>query len=436
MGISTWHNTMNLMPEAVDKGYKSKDSRQRAKQEVKEVWENRIEFCRTVNQELATGAYLIGEYRHFWLTDRKKQRYISVLPFRDRCVQNGTKMAIEPVILRQITGDMLGGLPERGILANQCRYCVIRRMQRIMGNKQLTHYIQGDISKFYDNVDNVVAMRIIEQHIKDHRTLALIRQHLFKQKRLAIGDPFSHLIANLVMSRLVRHLKATYGRRIHIVNFADDIFIASHCRKILLEVMRDMRTFVKRELRLHYKRLYIRPLDTAEPIIFCGNKYTRKSVLLTQKTKKRYIRSRHKRRSMGSYNGILEKCDSKHLRYLVEHNNNKHMGDKIRRPGAGTVKKIDEMVGVKHTIVNFWLKASKQKDCDHYYHVQAISEEFGLIVYSTGSSKICDYLSTKSEHDLPLRDLVIVRDWSGFYYEGTVYTDDEEEALIREQYGI
>lgn len=98
--------------------------------------------------------------------------------------------------------------------------------------------------------------------------------------------------------------------------------------------------------------------------------------------------------------------------------------------------KIETMEGISHTIVAFTEKASRQRDCDKYYHVQAIADGLGLVVYSTGSSKICEFLSTKSIHDIPLRDMKIVHDWSGFYYDGTVYTDAEEEAMIREQFNI
>ena len=105
-------------------------------------------------------------------------------------------------------------------------------------------------------------------------------------------------------------------------------------------------------------------------------------------------------------------------------------------PFAGRVMKTDTMEGICHTIVDFAEKPSKQKDCEHYYHVQAIAEGLGLVVYSTGSAKICDYLATKTKHDLPLRDMVIVHDWSGMYYDGTVYTDAEEEEMIRKQFNI
>lgn len=141
---------------------------------------------------------------------------------------------------------------------------------------------------------------------------------------------------------------------------------------------------------------------------------------------------------MGSYNGLMQVADTKHLRELIEKKDNRHMNQeqKIRRPFAGRVMKTDTMEGIKHTIVDFAKKVSKQKDSEHYYHVQAIAEGLGLVVYSTGSAKICDYLATKTKHDLPLRDKVIVHDWSGMFYEGTVYTDAEEEEMIRTKFNI
>ena len=112
------------------------------------------------------------------------------------------------------------------------------------------------------------------------------------------------------------------------------------------------------------------------------------------------------------------------------------MSEKIRRPFAGRPMKVETMEGINHTIVDMAEKASRQKDSESYYHVQAIADGLGLVVYSTGSAKICEYLKTKSKHELPLRDMKIVHDWSGFYYDGTVYTDAEEEEMIRKQFNI
>lgn len=434
MAESTWWNITHGMRDATDKAYKRKSKRQRRRKEVQEVWNDYEHFCEEMEKEIGDETYQIGEYRHFLLRDKKKNRNISVLPFRDRCVQNDVKNSFEPLVLRMMTDDMLGGLPGRGVLANDKRYCVIRRMKRLMADRSLTHYLQGDITKFYDNVDKVTAMRLIERNVSDRRTLAIIRQHLMKQKRLAIGDPFSHLISNLVMSQIVRRLKEVYGRSIRIVNFADDIFVAAQSREILKKVRRTMRETAIHK-RMHYKKMYIRkmPCGIHDAVVFCGMKYTRDAVLLHVRTKKKYIRSRHKKLSIGSYNGILEKCDAKHLRYMIENNDNGHMGDKIRRPFAGKVKKIEQLEGINHTVVNVAEKRSRQSHSDTYMHVQAIADGLGLIVYSTSSAKIVDYLKT---HEIPMRNLVIAKDWSGYYYEGTVYTDEEEEAMIRDKYDI
>lgn len=444
MSTSTWHTTTTGLHAAVHDSYMAKSARQRRKREVRRVMADVDAFCRRKQQELLSGTYQVGQYGHFRLCDKKKQRDISVLPYEDRCVQNAVKDAIQPLLLRQITDDMFGGLPERGVLATTPRNSVVRRMRCLMNDRSLRYYLQGDVRKFYDSIDNVIAMRLIERQVKDPRTLAVIRQHLFAQKHLAIGDPFSHLVANLVMSQIIRQAKAKYGKRIKLINFADDFIAFARDKATLADLRRDIQCWA-RQLRLHYKPLYIRPVPrsvcrvanaTHHPIIFCGYRYAPAYVHLTRRTKQRYIRARHCRRSVASYQGILAVADAKHLQYLIEHQDNRHMTDKIRRPFAGRPMKIEVMEGLAHTIVDFQKRASNQKDCDSYYHIQAIAGTLGLIVYSTGAQKICKYLDTKNRTDIPLRDMKIVHDWSGYYYEGTVYTDAEEEAMIREQFNI
>ena len=442
MGISTWHNIMTGMPTAVYDSYAAKSSRQRAKREVVEVMADVDGFCQRKRRELYRGTYRVGDYRHFRLRDKKKERNISVLPYEDRCVQNDMKDAFQPLILRQMTDDMMGGLPGCGVLASDKRHQVVARMRVLLNDRSLTHYLQGDISKFYDHVDNVISMELIERQVKDKRTRAVIRQHLFNQKKLAIGDPFSHLIANLNMSVIIRKTKKKYGKRIELVNFADDFIAFSRDKKTLENLRRDMRIWA-RQMRLHYKPMYVRPIDAKpgkkhQPIIFCGYQYGRGFVHLTQDTKKRYVKARHRERSMGSYQGIIGVADTKHLKLKVQINDNNKgtMSEKIRRPFAGRPMKIETMEGINHAIVDFQKRSSNQKDCDSYYHIQALADGLGLIVYSTGAQKICKYLGTKTRNDIPLRDMKIVHDWSGFYYEGTVYTDAEEEEMIRKQFNI
>lgn len=436
MKKSTWTSVTTGLHTATYNSYAAKSSRQRRKREVAAVMSDVEGFCQRKSSELKAGTYKVGNYRHFRLRDKKKERDISVLPYEDRCVQNAIKDAIQPLILHHMTDDMLGGLPGCGVLASDKRHQVVARMRFLMNDRSLMYYLQGDVSKFYDNVDNIISMRLIERQVKDPRTLAVIRQHLFNQKRLAIGDPFSHLIANMNMSVIIRKAKEKYGRSIRLVNFADDFIAFSKDKETLNALRRDMRKWAK-EMRLHYKRMYVRPVD-GQDIIYCGYKFGRGYVHLTQRTKKRYVKARHKSRSMGSYQGIISVADTRHLKEAIQIKDNRTMNsqNKIRRPFAGRPMKIDTMEGIPHTIVDFQKRSSNQKDCDSYYHIQALADGLGLIVYSTGAQKICQFLSSRSRSDIPMRDMMIVHDWSGFYYDGTVYTDAEEEAMIREQFNI
>lgn len=436
MAQSTWHNLTAGIPAALHKAYVRKSARQRRKAEVRHAWEDAEAFSEDLRTEIADGDYAIGDYRHFRLESHSKTRDISVLPFRDRVAQNAVKEAIEPILMRRMTDDMMGGLPGRGVLARRRAHSVVRRMRRLMNDETLTHYVKGDIRKFYDHVDNVVAMRLVERAgVTDRRTLAIVRQHLFAQKRLAIGDPFSHIIANLVMAEVVRAIKRAHPR-LKVVNYADDIFVAGRTKEELRAALRTMRR-AARSVRLTYKPLQVHPMPRTGTVTFCGMRYGRGFVRLTRDTKRRYVRARHRSRSMSSYNGILRMADTRRLRRLVETNDNRHMGDtqeKISRRFAGRSMKIETLEGVDHTVVDFEERPSTQKHSDKYMRVQAIAEGLGLIVYSTSSKKIVEYL--RSNPTIPIRGVKIVRDWSGYYYDGTVYTDKEEEEMIRKKYNL
>ena len=97
--------------------------------------------------------------------------------------------------------------------------------------------------------------------------------------------------------------------------------------------------------------------------------------------------------------------------------------------------KADGLLGIKHTIVAKEKRRSKQRghEAEIYYDVQAIAEGLGLIRYTTGARQLVAHLDSES---IPIRDLYIDHDWRGLYYRDTIYTDAEEAAIIRQQFGI
>ena len=183
--------------DACHTSYDGKSAEQRQKKEVMDVMNHIDDFARDTLLAIKQGTYRVGQYRHFRLRDKKKEREISVRPYPDRCVQNLYKGAIEPLIINQATDDMCAGLPGRGVTASDPRWCVVRKIQRIMRSSRAVYMWQGDIAKFYDNIRNVLVMRELERIISDKVVLALLRDHLMQQRKLAIGDPISpHRIAD------------------------------------------------------------------------------------------------------------------------------------------------------------------------------------------------------------------------------------------------
>ena len=313
--------------EACHTSYENKSQHQRRKPEVRAVMDDTLSFATAKLAEITGDTYRVGDYRHFPLRDRKKVRPISVLPYADRCVQNLYKGGVEPVIINQATDDMCAGLPGRGVTSSEARWCVVRKVRNIMKKDGAVWMWQGDISKFYDNISNVIVMRELERIVTDKVVLALLREHVMKQSNLAIGDPISHLIASLVIAPLVRHLKA-HGATL--VNYADDFWCVAPTREEAYRIKRLAEKYAVTHLRLHFKPSQVRRID-AGPFCFCGFVFhPNGKVFLSSETKRRYVKSRHKKRSRASYNGMLLMCNSRHLRKKVEmYDNNRNGHGKV-----------------------------------------------------------------------------------------------------------
>lgn len=295
------------------KSYAAKTKVQREKKEVVELMTNMWSFIDTTIEQLKNGTYKVGEYRHFVIHE-KKDRNISVLPYRDRCVQNLLKDAIEPIIMNQVTDDMYGGLPGRGIVTSKKNRSVTRQMRKLVSCGKYKWYWMGDIAKFYESLKNTVIMKRVERCITDKFTLDLIRQFVWAQPSLAIGDPFSHLLANLCMSDLVRHIKEGHSEW-KVVNFADNLIVFTETKEEATQVGKMARSFAATQLRLHFHDGdCVHPLNACDCVHFCGRiYYPSGKVALRKGTKQNIAKRKNNPLSVASYQGILRSANCKHL---------------------------------------------------------------------------------------------------------------------------
>ena len=101
---------------------------------------------------------------------------------------------------------------------------------------------------------------------------------------------------------------------------------------------------------------------------------------------------------------------------------------------AGRLRKPDMLIGKRQTIIDKEEKLSKQHGVSGtYFDVQALVEGEGLVRYTTGAKLLVRDLI---KEPLPRRDKVIQKDWRGLYFEGSVYTLEEEEEMARKKFNV
>lgn len=317
---STWRYITDErnVETAIRRAYSRKSARQKRRKEVRDAM-NDPEYAHRLAEDIKNGTYRHGWYRHLTIHEIK-DRDLSISSYYDRCCQNVLKDAIQPIMVNKCTDDMCAGMPNRGISSRTARWNVIKKMRNIMRKERWKWYVAIDIVKCYDNINNIVAMKAIEGFVKHKGTLRLCREHVMAMEGLPVGDPWSHDIENIVLAKLVRHLKEETGCEA-LVNYADNIIMFGRTKEEVAGYLKAAKHFVH-TLRLHIHRTYPTPIKDDQPIVFCGRKYYRNKVLLRNWTKKRYIKARHKKRSLPAYQGVLESCDCGHLKKIVEVNDN------------------------------------------------------------------------------------------------------------------
>ena len=113
-------------------------------------------------------------------------------------------------------------------------------------------------------------------------------------------------------------------------------------------------------------------------------------------------------------------------------------GEKLIRDFVGRKVDFVSLVAQEMIIVDFRKQDSTKKKGDFFYKIQFIRTIDGKEVIehtTTGADAIKDYLSGKTNEDLPLREIVR-KDSRGLYFEGTVISDIETITMYKNKFGI
>ena len=178
-------------------------------------------------------------------------RPLGIPTVQDRLIQQAIAQTLTPIFDPYFSEFSYGFRPGRSAHDAVMKVCEYIRQGYSIA-------VDMDLSKFFDSVNHDVLMHRVTRKVRDKRVLRLIGKYLragvevkgrlqSTRKGVPRGGPLSPLLANILLDDLDKELE----KRGHkFVRYADDFIILVKSQRAGERVMRSVRRFLERRLKL------------------------------------------------------------------------------------------------------------------------------------------------------------------------------------------
>jgi len=198
----------------------------------------------SLQNELATGAYMPGEYRYMAIETPKK-RTIAIASFRDRVVHHSLVNVLEGVYEKRFIYDSYATRKEKGT------HKAIKRAQVFMRKNQW--YLKMDIRKYFASIDHEILLGILQRTIKDKCIIELSRKIIHMGgdgiTGLPIGNLTSQFFANVYLDILDHYAKDRLRMKYYL-RYMDDFCFFSNDKQTLKDLKHDVTKYLWSTLKL------------------------------------------------------------------------------------------------------------------------------------------------------------------------------------------
>jgi hypothetical protein len=236
----------------------------------------------SLQDDLLSGAYRPGGYRHFTLYEGKPRR-ISAAPFRDRVAHHALCNIIEPIWEARFIHDSYACRVGKGTHAalDRCTYFARRH----------PYVLQADIVQFFPSVDLAILRGVLAHTIADPPTVALIDHILdsgadvhaanyqmqwfpgddllaaIRPRGLPIGNQTSQFWANVYLNELDQFVKQTLHCPAYL-RYCDDLLLFAEDKPTLHRWRREIEQFLAGlRLSIHPDKTSIHPVGAGVPFL-------------------------------------------------------------------------------------------------------------------------------------------------------------------------
>jgi len=267
-----------------------------------------------IQQELADGAYKIGDYREFTIYE-PKPRLISALDFKDRLVQHALCNVIGPIFEKTLMPYTFACRVGMGTHAG------VKHIQAKMRSSHASHFLKTDFSKFFPSVDHVVLHNMIDRRIGCEKTLKILLEIIpVDGVGIPIGSLTSQLFANVYGNPVDRFIHFELGYH-DWARYMDDIVILDKDPARLRDSFQAISEFSHKNLRLKISKWSVGPLS--QGVNFLGyriwhdHKLLRKDSVVRAKRKvEKFVKHNDKdslRKFIASWSGHAQWANTNNL---------------------------------------------------------------------------------------------------------------------------
>ena len=226
------------------------------------------EYVKWLLEKLQTKTYKHSGYQAFYITE-PKPRVIEKSRYIDRVVHRWlVDNILKPYYLPRLINTTYACIERRGMhkacvnLQKMMRHC-----KRIWGNYYI---IKMDVSKYFNSIDKEILVKILERSIEDKDVIWLIKVIVYsnKTKGLPIGNYTSQMFANIYLNELDQFVKHKIGVNYY-SRYMDDFIILVKTKIEAIEILKEIRRFLKDELHL-YLNGKTQIFKSTQGVNYCG----------------------------------------------------------------------------------------------------------------------------------------------------------------------